>query len=274
MTAPQQHHIAEPGRELLKDVKSHLPPKIGAEEAMRAVMCTFSQHVAGGEVRELLRTLPPSLQPLLERCMTHRGEEVESFGRDQLIVRVAEHLAVSLEEAERSATAVLNAISSRLSRSAVRGVTHLLSAELQELWIDDRVAEPHPLFLEIEQKIQLPRGVDGQRAMMYVLCNLTRRLSKHEARHLADALPHEVRPLLEPCLTARGEEAEHFLRHELLEHIGKDLRIADPEPVVRTVLDVVKGYLRPELVERVRTHLPADVKELWHKPPPEPQHVQ
>lgn len=267
MVGPQQQQ--EPrdlGKELLKEIKGRLPAKVTPEDAVRAVVCTFSQHVSGGDARHVFQLLPPSLHPLLERCMLHRAEPAEQFDRDQLVVRVADHLGISLDEAETAASAVLKAVSARLPRSDVKAVARQLPPDLRDLWIDEPVAEPHPLFLEIEQSIELPRGVNGQRAMMYVMCTFTRRLSKGEARRLADGLPHEVRPLLGPCLGARAEAAEHFSRRDLLDHISKDLHTSNPEPIVRGVLKVVKSYLRPEIIDHVKAQLPTDLKEIWHDP--------
>jgi uncharacterized protein (DUF2267 family) len=262
---PQQQEQRDPGREVLKEIKSRLPSRLTAEEAVTAVMCTFSQHVSGGEARHVFHLLPATLHPLLERCMVHRHEEAETFGRDQLVVRVADHLGVSLEEAESVASVVLKAISSRLPRREMKEIAHQLPLELRDLWVEEPAVEPHPMYLEIEASIQLPRAVNGKRAVLYVLCNMSRRLSKGEARQLADSLPHEVRPLIEPCVTARGEQPEHFTKRELLEHIGKDLHTQSPEPIVCAVLDVVQRHLRPEVIAHVKAQLPADLRELWTK---------
>jgi len=263
----QEHQGAQdPGKSLLAEIQRRLPRRVAPDQAVRAVMCTFTLHVSGGEVRDIFMALPASLEPLLERCMLHRSEAAETFGRDQLIVRVAEHLGISLEEAERTTWAVLKVIRSQLPKKDVKAVANQLPLELRALWLDELAVEPHPLFLEIEESAVLPRGVSGQRAFMYVLCTFTRRLSKGEARQVADGLPHEVRPLLESCLTARAEQPEHFTKWELLEHIGKDLHTSRPEPLVRAVLAVVKRYLRSDTIAHVRAQLPGDLKELWQQP--------
>lgn len=269
MFEPRQHEPTDrvdKGAELLDEIRPRLPSRTSPEEAVRAVMCTFSQHISGAEARHVFHLLPASLHHLLERCMLHRREEAEPFDRDQLIVRVAEHLGVSLAEAERAASVVLKAISSRLPEREVEVIANQLSQELRALWVDEAAIGAHAMFFEVAERVRLPRAVTGQRAVMYVMCNLTRRLSKREAHALVDGLPHEVRLLLEPCLAARAEQGEHFTRLELLDHVSKDLHVHDSEPIVRTVIEVVKRYLRPEVIERVGAQLPVDFKPLWSRP--------
>jgi uncharacterized protein (DUF2267 family) len=266
MVGPQPHEHRDPGRDLLQSIKGRLPTGISAEDAVRAVMCTFNQHVSGSEARKVFEALPATLHPLLQRCMLHRRDEAESFGRDQLIVRVGAHLGVSLEEAESVTSTVLKAISAGLPKRTVGEVAQDLPLELRDLWVDEQLVEPHPLLLAIEERVPLPPGVTGQRAMLYVMCNVTRRLAKTEARRLVDGLPHEVRPLLVPCVTARAEQAEHITKRDLLDHVAKDLHAQSPEPIVRGVLEEVRRWLRPELVEEVTRGLPPELAQLWREP--------
>ncbi len=75
-----------------------------------------------------------------------------------------------------------------------------------------------------------------------------------------------MQPIIEACVFARGEEPDHFTMRELLERVGKDLYTHEPEPIVRTVIEVVQRYLRPEVIDHVSTQLPADLRELWTHP--------
>ena len=120
--------------DMLEDLRTELPPKVKPEDAVSAVMCTFSQHVSGSEARRLFDALPEGVKPLLDRCMLHRDDSAEQFGRDQLVVRVAGHLELSLAEAEDVIAAVLTAISSRLPGRDIAGVARELPEELRELW--------------------------------------------------------------------------------------------------------------------------------------------
>jgi uncharacterized protein (DUF2267 family) len=124
--------------DMLEELRSELPPKVKPEDAVSAVMCTFSQHVSGTEARRLFDALPEGAKPLLDRCMSHRDDAAEQFGRDQLVVRVAGHLELSLADAEDVIAAVLTAISSRLPGRDIEGVARELPVELRELWCVQR----------------------------------------------------------------------------------------------------------------------------------------
>jgi uncharacterized protein (DUF2267 family) len=263
------------GNELLKDIKRRITGvtspvvKVQAEDAIKAVVCNLSQHLSGGEARHLFDTLPRELHPMLKGCMIERGERAERFGRDQLMVRVADQLNVSLTEAERISQAVLRAISSRLPPSKISEVAAQLPMELRDLWSDrvrEPAVEPHPIFLEVEKAVALPRGVKGPRALATVMCTLTKRLSRGEARHLVDSLPHETRPLLERCVTDRGEDPEHFDKQKLLERVASELHADNAEQVVRAVFKAVQRFIHTKVVDHVRSQLPKDLAELWVKP--------
>lgn len=120
--------------DMLEELRRELPAKVKPEDAVSAVMCTFSQHVSGNEARRLFDALPDEAKPLLDRCMLHRDDAPEPFGRDQLVVRVAGHLELSLGDAENVIAAVLTAISSRLPGRDIEGVARELPEELRELW--------------------------------------------------------------------------------------------------------------------------------------------
>ena len=74
-------------RQVLADIDEcgALPVGIVAAEAFEAVMCLFSQHVSGGEARDVLLSLPQSLRPLLARCLLHRGERAAVFDREAFL---------------------------------------------------------------------------------------------------------------------------------------------------------------------------------------------
>jgi uncharacterized protein (DUF2267 family) len=263
------------GKELLRDIKRRISgatspvAKVETEDAIKGVMCTLSQHLSGGEARHLFYALPRDLHPLVERCMIERDERAERFGRDQFMVRVADQLDVSLTEAERISQSVLRAISSRLPPTQVLEVAAQLPRELRDLWSErtgEPAVEPHPIFLEIEKSVPLPRGVKGARALAVVACTLTKRLSRGEARHLVDSLPHETRPLLERCVTERGEDPEHFDAQKFLQRVGTELNADNPEQVARAVFKAVQRFIHTKVVDHVRSQLPKDLAELWVKP--------
>ncbi|HVH47741.1 MAG TPA: DUF2267 domain-containing protein [Labilithrix sp.] len=261
---------------LLEDIQRHapLPPNITPQEAIRAVMCTFSQHLSGGEARHVFEALPKAVHSLLDRCMVHRGEHAERFDRDELVFRVSEHLGVALEQAEELTSAVLHAISKRLPAGTVADVAAQLPRDMQDLWVVPKLpvgipVEPHPILGRIEQSVQLPQGVTGIGAFTAVMSHLSRRLTLGETRHLCTALPADLRQLLEPSLYGRGEHPEKFNKTEFLERVARDLKMANPsdaEVVARTVFRYVEEYIPAKPFKDVCVQLPRELSDLWALP--------
>jgi uncharacterized protein (DUF2267 family) len=266
MVEANRSERGQTGKELLSDVRRRLPANLAPRDAVKAVMCTFSQHVSAVDARHVFSVLPKPLHPLLERCPLHKRVEEQVFDREQLIVRVADHLGVSLEEAEEVTSAVLRSISARLPARQMADVANQLPPDLRELWTERPDVEPHPIFLEIDQSVALPRKVTGARAMGTVMCTLSRGLSLGAARSLFDSLPHEVRPLLDGCLTNRAEEPDLADTSALLALVAKDLHTDEAEPVVRAVFRAVHRFVRPEMIEETKHQLPANLQELWAEP--------
>jgi uncharacterized protein (DUF2267 family) len=272
----QQQPEAGKGKELLTELQRRLaalpePAKnVKPEDAMRAVMCNFSRHVSGGEARQVFDALPNDVHPLLERCMLHRGEQARRFGRDDLLTMVAEHLGIPVDAAEQVTTAVLQTISAQLHAKEVHDVADQLPKDLQDLWVvsEDRLpaVEPHPIVEMIEKDAALPRGVTGAKAFANVMCLLTKRLSLGEARHLVSSIPEKVRPLLANCLNARGEKGERFDRDRLLYLVGHELGTDHAEPVVSAVFRAAQKFMDKEVIEHVKSQLPADLQTLWVRP--------
>jgi uncharacterized protein (DUF2267 family) len=267
---------SEAGVHLLRELRRRLsllpePAKnVKPEDAIRAVMCNFSRHVSGGEARQVFQQLPQSVHPLLERCMVHRGESAKRFGRDELLTRVAEHLEIPLDVAEQVTAAVLRTISANLPAKEVHDVASQLPADLRDLWVvsEDRlpVVEPHPIFENIEKSTALPQGVTGAMAFAKVMCLLTRRISLGEARHLVSSIPEKVRPLLANCLDARGEKGDRFDRERFLYLVGHELGTDHAEPVASAVFRAAQSFMDKEVIEHVKSQLPADLQTLWIRP--------
>ncbi len=256
--------------ELLADIprRVRLPLDIPPSSALAAVICALTQHDRGEETRHLFNALPPSCRPVLERCPRHHDVATSSFGREEMLRRVAAHLDVSRGDAEDITAGVMMAIGLRVEPAAVRGLAEQLPAELRELWVVRRAvspAEPHPVFEEIELQVTLPCGLTGMGAFTAVMSLLSRRLSRGEARLLVDSLPLDLRPLLAEGRAGRGEP-EHFGCDELFARASIHLAVNDAEPVVRAVFRAVQPYLRADVFARVAGQLPPDLQELWLTP--------
>lgn len=263
-------HERRAANELLEDIarRASLPPGKSAKDALAAVMCAFGQHVSRGEARRMWSELPSPIQTLLEDCMLHRDEKAKRFGRDELARRVGAHLGISPEEALRTATAVLRAVSAHLPAKEVLDVAGQLPPDLRELWMERPIALPeaHPIFAEIEKRTDLPEGVDAARAFAVVIGKLSRRVTGGEARHLSKALPADVRPILEPAIRDREERPERFGREELLSTVARELHTDRPESIARAVIHAVEKFLSKAAFKHVRSQLPADLNALWTSP--------
>lgn len=261
---------------ILEDIKRRvtLPPPVTPQDAIRAVMCTFSQHVSRGEAVQVFDALPDAVKPLLQRCMIHRGEPAKKFGRDQLLLAVSEHLEVPIEQAEEITSAVLQAISARLPAKEVSDVAAQLPVEMRDLWVVPKTpvgppVTPHPILTRIEQSVELPQGVTGEGAFKSVMCHLTKRIPLGEARHLVAAMPSDLRQLVEPCLEGRGEHPEKIGKNTFLERIAKDLDFQDlveAERVAMTVFKYLEEHIPASVFTHVAAQLPSELADLWVLP--------
>lgn len=262
---------AQPQLDLLAEIRKQvpLPRDVTPDRALSAVTCALDQHVTGGESRHLFESLPSGVQPLLAPCLIHRGEPATRFGYDGLVRRVADHVGISREEAERMIPGVMAALSSRLPRVGVEHVASQLPEELRRLWLGPKetAARVGPSELIEEVASQLPAGMDAQRAIAVVMCTLSARLPLGEARHLIESLPEDVRDVLEPCLQNRRETPDLLMdRAMFFAHVAASLQTGNVEPVIRAVFHAVQHFLPHDVVHHVHTQLPRDLQRLWANP--------
>lgn len=261
----------KPEPDLLSEIRTQvpLPGNVTPERALSGVSCALDQHVTGGESRHLFETLPSDVQPLLAPCLVHRGEPAARFGWDGLVQRVADHLDVSRQEAERIIPGVMAAVSSRLPRVAVEHVASQLPEDLRHLWLGPKeIAErvgPHDVVEEVEN--ELPRGVGGKRAVAAVMCTLSDRLPLGEAGHLVRSLPDSVQEEVKPCLQNRSERPDPLMDlPAFLARVRSRVPTDDPETVTRVVFHTVQHYLPHDVVHHVHTQLPKDLQRMWANP--------
>jgi uncharacterized protein (DUF2267 family) len=105
-----------------------------AEAAAVAVLCEVERRISGGEARDLNTELPWALRDLLRRCELHPKARPERFGRDALLGRVAEALAVDDAEAERLTRIVLSTARALLSEKEASDVVAQLPPDIAALW--------------------------------------------------------------------------------------------------------------------------------------------
>jgi uncharacterized protein (DUF2267 family) len=123
-------------RQLVDDIERSetLPTRLTARDAFSSVMCLFTQHLSGGEARELFLGLPRTVRPLVDRCILERREPPLTFGVDELVANVALDVGMDLEEARALVTAVLSAVTRILPRKVLDHVASQLPEDLRTLW--------------------------------------------------------------------------------------------------------------------------------------------
>jgi uncharacterized protein (DUF2267 family) len=124
-------------RDLEVEIENHvpLPPGVSSSAAFSAVMCAFSERLSGGEVQDVVLSLPPSIRELVEKCTLHRGEPGIVFGREGLIDRVAEHLGLDQADALPVISGVFATVKRILPWKEVNDITSQLPTDLRELWL-------------------------------------------------------------------------------------------------------------------------------------------
>lgn len=266
--AQQAHHQADDlSSEIRRQVR--LPPRVTPEDAVRAVMCTFAQHLSADATRPIFEALPRQVKPLIGLCTAHGREKLSRFGREELVRRVGEHLHASKGDAEDVTSAVVIAMSARLPGGKVSSTAARLPIDLQTLWVARRIAlptEPHPIMANIEANVRLPDGVDGLAAFATVVGLLTRRLTRGEARHLAENLPQDLAPLINDYIDDRSEAPAHFDHEEYLNLVARELDsddVDEAEAVARAVLISLEEYLRSDVYEHAMRQLPERLQDLW-----------
>lgn len=126
---------AERSRILMEDLGTIGTRKpVPVQRAAEAVLCTLEQRLSGGEAKKLSAELPESVRELIRRCEPHREAPAAAFGRAEFLQRVADHLGVSVSEAELITRAVFEAVRRQVSIQEAKYVERQLPDELAEMW--------------------------------------------------------------------------------------------------------------------------------------------
>ncbi|MCP3098191.1 DUF2267 domain-containing protein [Myxococcus sp. K15C18031901] len=105
-----------------------------AQQAAVSVLCAVEQRINSDETRDLEAQLPNKLADLLHRCERHEDELPGKFGREDLLRRVGEDLALNPDAVEPVVRAVLNSIRDLISEGEAEDVMSQLPEDLRELW--------------------------------------------------------------------------------------------------------------------------------------------
>lgn len=126
-----------PAAEIIKEVENRkvLPPGTDPVRAVRAVLCVLTQRLTGGEARRVFDAMPGVFHSLLRTCIFH-GESPYTFGREEFMHRVGEHLNMDRNAAEPVTRAVWGVIKQYLPPKEVDDIMSQLPQDLKDLWID------------------------------------------------------------------------------------------------------------------------------------------
>jgi uncharacterized protein (DUF2267 family) len=116
-----------------------LPSREAAVNAVRSTLVTLSEHLAGGEPGNLAAQLPHDIAIYLNQP---RIPHAESFDLHQFFQQVAEREGVSYQQAERDARAVIQVLSSSVTRGLIQNVQSQLPPGMKALF-DVPIAQPN-----------------------------------------------------------------------------------------------------------------------------------
>jgi uncharacterized protein (DUF2267 family) len=130
---------------------------------------------------------------------------------------------------------------------------------------DARNERPVDLPGDVALRVRLPPGVTPEAAIEAVLCVLSQHAFGGEARHVLNALPKDIRPVLQRCAQHQAEPTSRFDRNELLRRIGEHLKVSpgDAEDIASAVLMAIGARLKPEDVHAIADQLPLELRDLW-----------
>lgn len=109
-----------------------------AELAVRAVLETLAERLAGGEAKDLASQLPPEIAMYLMQPMGGAGE---SFSLDEFFTRVSEREDVELSEATFHARVVLGLVSEVVTMGEITNIRDQLPAEFGQLFAVENEGE-------------------------------------------------------------------------------------------------------------------------------------
>jgi uncharacterized protein (DUF2267 family) len=105
--------------------------------ATEAVLETLGERIAGGEVDDLVKELPPEFRPVLERGKQRSGGQAQKMSLEEFVRRIAEREGVPADVARAHARAVMNTIRD----AVVAKEWHDISSELPRSYLQE-LAEP------------------------------------------------------------------------------------------------------------------------------------
>jgi uncharacterized protein (DUF2267 family) len=241
-----------------------------ASKAVEAVLETLAYRIDGRMLDELERLLPRELWPVLERGRMRSGGEAVPFKLEEFLrqAQKLEALNATRDEVLRHARAVMQTLRDAVGKSLFRDLMRHLSEDyllLAPPRIDEEEARqlrpPRPAielpeFLATVMRTgELSDEDFAQRASCTTLRTLAKRISAGEAEDIAERLPDELRPCIEP-----DGAKEKFHANDFLAHVTAELQVVgtQTEQAIRGVLVALFKTVGPDEFADLRSELPKD----------------
>jgi uncharacterized protein (DUF2267 family) len=124
---------------VVDDVASHADlDRDAARRAIDAVLVTLAEHIAPGEVDDLIVRLPVELHAVLKAAKSRNPGHATHVSMEQFLAEVAEREGTTFLDAERHARAVLTELRRALGDEEFFDVTVQLPPEYARLWLVGR----------------------------------------------------------------------------------------------------------------------------------------
>ncbi|MDT4932738.1 MAG: hypothetical protein QOK11_630 [Pseudonocardiales bacterium] len=106
----------------------------GARASVDAVLLTLAEHIAPGEIDDLIARLPVELHPLLKEARARHSGRASHPSLDEFVERVAQREGIDAAEAAGHARAVLTTLREAVGDDEFFDVTVQLPPEFGALW--------------------------------------------------------------------------------------------------------------------------------------------
>jgi uncharacterized protein (DUF2267 family) len=190
-----------------------------AERALQATLQTLAERLPRGEARHILQELPAELKPFI-----HTVTDVEAFGIDEFLDRVANREGTDIETALLHARAVFFALGDALSPDAVEHLAASLPQTFAPL-----VAEAQHRYLDIlpaDQfwgRVSHRLGIDdaaARRITDAVLETLAERIAAGQVEDLIAQLDPLLHPPLQRGMASTAPDARRMPLEEFLKRVA------------------------------------------------------
>jgi uncharacterized protein (DUF2267 family) len=231
-----------------------------AQQAARATLETLGERIASGEARDLAEQLPPELAPWIAT-----DGRAQRFDVDEFLHRVAKREGANLEEAERHARAVFEALRRTVTPQEYADTV----AELPKTFAPLLPTGPSLDLAGADnfvRRVAARTGVHRQtakRAVEAVLETLGERIAGGEVDDLIARLPAAVHPPLQRGKQNSGGKARRMSFEQFVDKVAERERV-DRNTAREHAVDVLRT-LREAVGEDeffdIAAELPADFHE-------------